>query len=138
MKSLYYKNPTKCICVVQKRHCHHLIKKVLTRKRAKTGGSQNQGNVSELGDMSTCRLLFQWASIYKNPTQHVGLEQSGPHHHLIENYLVLDMIELKMCWVLNNNLSLTHSLTHIWLIGELTDLYNFFLVFWAICLNFMF
>jgi len=22
---------------------------------------------------------------YKNPTNHVGLAQSGPHHHLIEN-----------------------------------------------------
>jgi len=29
-------------------------------------------------------LLFQWAST-KNPTLHVGLEQSRPHHHLIEN-----------------------------------------------------
>jgi hypothetical protein len=24
-------------------------------------------------------------SIYENPTQRVGLEQRGPHHHLIEN-----------------------------------------------------
>jgi hypothetical protein len=22
---------------------------------------------------------------YKNPTQRVGLEQSGPHHHLVDN-----------------------------------------------------
>ena len=29
---------------------------------------------------------------YKNPTQRVGLEQSGPHHHLIENLLVLAII----------------------------------------------
>jgi hypothetical protein len=29
---------------------------------------------------------------YKNPTQHVGLVQSGSHHHLIANYLVLAMI----------------------------------------------
>ena len=28
----------------------------------------------------------------KNPTQRVGLVQGGPHHHLIENYLVLAMI----------------------------------------------
>jgi hypothetical protein len=25
------------------------------------------------------------SQLYKNPTQRVGLEQSGPHHHLIEN-----------------------------------------------------
>jgi hypothetical protein len=29
--------------------------------------------------------LFQWASTIKNPTKCVGLVQSGPHHHLIEN-----------------------------------------------------
>jgi hypothetical protein len=35
---------------------------------------------------SICGLLFQWANtIKKNPTQRVGLEQRGPHHHLIEN-----------------------------------------------------
>jgi len=26
---------------------------------------------------------------YKNPTQRIGLEQSGPHHHLIENQPLL-------------------------------------------------
>ena len=36
--------------------------------------------------MSTHGLLYQWASVYyKNPTKRVGLEQSGPRHHLIEN-----------------------------------------------------
>jgi hypothetical protein len=32
---------------------------------------------------------------FKNPAKHVGLVQSGPHHHLIENELVLAMIYLK-------------------------------------------
>ena len=45
---------------------------------------RNQNNVSEWSDMSTRGLLFQWAST-KNPTQRVGLAQSGPHHHLTEN-----------------------------------------------------
>jgi hypothetical protein len=49
--------------------------------------------VSEWSDMSTRGLLFQCASaMKKNQTQHVGIEQSGPHHHLIENQLVLAMI----------------------------------------------
>jgi len=39
----------------------------------------NQNNMSEWSDMSTCGLLF------KNLTQRVGLEQSGPHLHLGEN-----------------------------------------------------
>jgi hypothetical protein len=52
----------------------------------------NQDNVSEWGDMFVCGLLFQWASTIKNPTNRVGLVQSGPHHHLIENELVLAMI----------------------------------------------
>jgi hypothetical protein len=47
--------------------------------------ARNQNNVSEWSDMSTPGLLFQWASTIKNPTQGVGLVQSGPHHHLIKN-----------------------------------------------------
>ena len=46
---------------------------------------QNQNNVYEWSDMSTRRLLFQWTSTIKNQTQHVGLVQSGLHHHLIDN-----------------------------------------------------
>ena len=30
----------------------------------------------------------------KIPTQRVGLEQSGPHRHLIENLLVLDIVDI--------------------------------------------
>ena len=47
--------------------------------------ARNQNNVSEWSDMSTRGLLFQWSSNIKNQTQRVGLVQSGPHHHLIEN-----------------------------------------------------
>ena len=47
--------------------------------------TRNQNNVSEWSDMSTRGRLFQRASTIKNPTQRVGLEKSGPHHHLIEN-----------------------------------------------------
>jgi hypothetical protein len=32
-----------------------------------------------------------------NPTQRIGLEQSRPRHHLIENYIVLAMMKLLEC-----------------------------------------
>ena len=44
--------------------------------------------MSEWGDMSVVSVSKR----SKNPTKRVGLVQSGPHHHLIENYLVLAMI----------------------------------------------
>jgi hypothetical protein len=31
------------------------------------------------------RTVVSVSYYYKNPTQHVGLVESGPHHHLIEN-----------------------------------------------------
>ena len=52
------------------------------RSKSKDWLARNQNNVSELSDISTRRLLLQWA----------GLEQRGPRHHLIENLLVLAMI----------------------------------------------
>ena len=54
----------------------------LTRK-SKDWLAQNQVNVSDWGDMSICGLLV--SQHYKNPTKGVGLVQSGPHSHLIEN-----------------------------------------------------
>jgi hypothetical protein len=43
--------------------------------------------------MSTRGLLFQLAStINIHATRRVGLEQNGPHHHLIQNEHVLAMI----------------------------------------------
>ena len=35
---------------------------------------------------------FSDLTLYQIPTQHVGLVQSGAHHHLIENELVVAMI----------------------------------------------
>jgi hypothetical protein len=64
----------------------------ISAKHAALRRKSNQDNVSEWSDMSICGLLFQWASTVKNPTKHVGLVQSGPHHHPIENLLVLAMI----------------------------------------------
>jgi hypothetical protein len=60
-------------------------------------------------DMSICGLLFQWASTIKIqlPGKCVGLVQSWPHHHLMENlfspWYSWKIAELE----LNNNHSLT-------------------------------
>ena len=54
------------------------------RIKSKDWLARNQNNVSEWSDMSTRGPLFQWASTVKIQLS-VGLEQSGPHHHLIEN-----------------------------------------------------
>ena len=67
-----------CICCFSAKHA------VLKRKR-KDWLTRNQDNVSEWGDMYIRRLLLQWASTIKNPTKHVGLVQSRPHHYFIEN-----------------------------------------------------
>jgi hypothetical protein len=61
--------------------CCFSAKLAALRRKSKDWLARNQNNVSEWNDMSTRWLLFH----YKNPTQRVGLVQSGPHHHLTEN-----------------------------------------------------
>ena len=65
--------------------CCFSSKHAALRSKSKDELAWYQDNVSEWCDMSAYRLLFQWASTIKNPIERVGLEQSGPHHHLIEN-----------------------------------------------------
>jgi len=72
--------------------CCNSIKQTAWRKKSKDGLAWNQDNVSECGDMSMSGLLFQWASTIKIQTKRVCLVQSGPHHHLIENWLILAII----------------------------------------------
>ena len=55
--------------------CCFSAKHAVLRRKSKDWLARNQDNVSEWGDMSIRGLLFQL----------VGLVQSGPHHHLIEN-----------------------------------------------------
>ena len=76
--------------------CCFSCKHVALRRKSKDRLAWNQDNVSEWEDMSICGLLFQWASTI-NPTKCVGLVQRGPHHDLIEDYVVLAMIWLKHC-----------------------------------------
>jgi hypothetical protein len=61
--------------------CSFSAKHAALRRKGKDWLAQNQNNVSKWSDMSTCRLVLV-SYHYKNPTQHVGLEQSRPHHHL--------------------------------------------------------
>ena len=74
-----------CICCFSDKH-------VALRRKTKCWLARNQNNVSEWSDISIRGLLFQWASTTTNPTKPVGLVQSRPCHHLIENKLVLAMI----------------------------------------------
>jgi hypothetical protein len=62
--------------------CCFSTKHAALRRKNKDWLARNQNNVSEWDDMSICGLLCQWA----------GLEQSGPHHHLIEFKLGFAMI----------------------------------------------
>jgi hypothetical protein len=57
------------------------------RRKSKDWLARNQDNVSEWGDMTIRRLFFQFFTVfhYKNLSKHVGLVESEPHHHLIEN-----------------------------------------------------
>jgi hypothetical protein len=66
--------------------CCFSAKHAALRRKRKDWLARNQDTVSEWGDMFIRGLLFQWASTVKNPSIRVGLVQSGPHHHLIENY----------------------------------------------------
>jgi hypothetical protein len=63
-------------------------------------------NVSEWSNMSTHRLLFQWAST-KNLAKHVGLVQSGHHYHLIKCNLFSPWYAWKIAHLNSNN---NHSL----------------------------
>ena len=45
--------------------CCYSGKHAALRRKNKEGFALNQDNVSEWGDMSICRLLFQWASTIK-------------------------------------------------------------------------
>ena len=60
--------------------CCLSAKHTALRSKSKDWLARNQNNVSEWSDMSTRSDLA-----LKKPTKRVGLEQSGPQHHIIEN-----------------------------------------------------
>ena len=47
--------------------------------------ARNENKVSEWKRHVYPRTVVSVSQHYENPTQRVGLEQSGPHHHLIEH-----------------------------------------------------
>ena len=59
--------------------CGFSAKHAALRRKNRDGLTRNQDNVSEWGNMSICRLRTVVS------TKRVGLVQSGPYHHFIEN-----------------------------------------------------
>ena len=55
------------------------------RRKNKDWLDRNQNNVFRVEQHVYPRIVVSVNSHYKNPTQRVGLEQSVPPHHLIEN-----------------------------------------------------
>jgi hypothetical protein len=96
--------------------CCFSTKHAPLRRKSKDWLALNQNNVSEWRTCLPADCYFSELALhflYKNPTQHVGLVQSGPHHHFIEINLFPPWYSWKIDeLVLNNNYLLTHSLTH--------------------------
>jgi hypothetical protein len=66
--------------------CCFFAKHTALRRKSKDWLGRIQNYVSEWSDMSTGGLLFQWASTIRiQLSVLVSLEQSGLHHHPIEN-----------------------------------------------------
>jgi len=93
--------------------CCFSTKHATLRSKNKDWLSRNQNNVSKWSDMSTRGLLLQWASTIKNPTQRVGLDQSGHHPHFIGNNFFLWYRWKIAHLALNNNHSLT-PMKYLW------------------------
>ena len=80
------------------------------RSKGKYWLDRNRDNVAEWNEMSTSRLLLQWASYhYKHLIKPVGLVQSRHHHH---NFIECNLFSPWYSWkiahlALNNNHSLT-------------------------------
>ena len=67
--------------------CCFSAKHAALRRKSKDWLARNLNNVPEWSDMFPrgLRTVVSVSQHYKNPTRRVGLEQSGPHHHLMEN-----------------------------------------------------
>ena len=88
--------------------CWHFLLSLLNVlwSKGKCWLAWNQDNVSESNDMSTCGQLFHWASTIKIQFKHVGLEQSGNHHHFIKCNLFLPWYSWKIAHLVLNQQSL--------------------------------
>ena len=78
----------------------------------------NQDIVSEWSDMSTHRLLFQWAT---DSIKHVGQVQSGHHHHFIECNLFLSWYGWKIVHSLKISNKHAYNLTWEVLVETITE-----------------
>ena len=93
--------------------CFFSAKHAAFRRKSKDGLARNQDNVSEWSNMSTRGLLFQWASTMKIQLGMLVLYKVD----LIIISLKINLFAPWYSWkivelTLNNNHSLTHSLTH--------------------------
>ena len=78
--------------------CCFSAKHTVLRRKSKYWLAQNQNNVSEWSDMSTCRLLFQWASTIKIQLGCVCLVQSEPHLKLTCSHHDIHVAENLLNW----------------------------------------
>ena len=63
------------------------------------------------------RHVYPWTAVSvswhsKHTYKRIGEVQSEPHHHLMENYIVLAITELKNCWIDVKQQSSAHSLIY--------------------------
>ena len=72
--------------------CCFFAKNAALRSKGKDWLARTQDNMSKCSNMAIRGLLFQWASIIKHTTKRIGLVQSVPQHHYMDNQLVLAMI----------------------------------------------
>jgi hypothetical protein len=97
--------------------CCFSAKHAALRSKSKDWLARNQNNVSGWSDMSPGELLFQWASAYRIPTQRTS---SSSHWKL--TWYSWKIAEL----ALNNNHSLTHSLTPVDILGRYNIIRNLY------------
>ena len=64
--------------------CYFSAKQAAVKRTSKDWLARNQDNVFVRRHVYP-RHVVSVSQHYKNPTERVGLEQCGPHHHLIEN-----------------------------------------------------
>jgi hypothetical protein len=65
--------------------CRFSAKHAALRSKSKDWLARNQNNLSRVERHVYQRTVVSVSYHYENPTRRVDLEQSEPHHHLIEN-----------------------------------------------------
>ena len=77
--------------------CCFSAKQAALRSKSKDWLARNQNNVFRVERYVYPGIVFPVSWHHKNPTQYVGLQQSGHHHHFIAN-LAYDIAEELLSW----------------------------------------